>query len=183
MSADKNLLRVSFVESTDKVGGPFSSHFEFSYFTSHPAAAGSNNAYLYTRQFTCLDGRAALARGDESLNAKIYLCFTINDASHGSPGAPRIHTGSFPVATRTVHETVDNPESFALGEVNTVFAEVTVFDPNTNQSRVRKVVLLNESAEGSIDITVSQRDRLAGKFNIKDGNLTITGSFDCPSRY
>ena len=33
------------------------------------------------------------------------------------------------------------------------------------------------------EIIVSEKDRIAGTINIKDRNLSITGAFDCPSRY
>jgi hypothetical protein len=69
-----------------------------------------------------------------------------------------------------------------LDEVNGLGLIVDEARSDSNQLRERNVQLLYEEGRGSIDVTVSEKDRLAGKIDVNDGNLIITGSFDCPSR-
>jgi hypothetical protein len=176
---DPVLLNVSFRESENHQGPPFSAGFKFKWANAFPGQVGGNNTHLYTMQRTCLDGRS-IAEDSEFGSAAIFLCFTIHDPPTANP-ASRIHTGTFPVFTQPEPSFREEPAAYALNEVSVVSLELTDHT-NPGRERERKVLMLNQAAQGSIEITVSQKDRVAGKFNVNDGNLSITGAFDCPFR-
>ena len=188
----KHLLTVSFQKSKNTDSGwqsPFSSRFEAIDFEWYPAAAGSDNKYLYTRQQTCLHGNAVAPRGDVvpppgqvgDPAHKIFLCFSINDPAAYTITPPPIHTGHFPIA-KIIHVPLDAPQPQYLDEVNGVGIVLEEAYSPSNPLRERNVQLDYEAGQGWIDVTVSEKDRLAGKIEVHDTNLSITGSFDCPSR-
>ncbi|HEV7396859.1 MAG TPA: hypothetical protein VGN86_10150 [Pyrinomonadaceae bacterium] len=147
---------------------------------SHPAAVGSNNEYMFIKMMTCFDGNAVLAEGGQSLNDTIYMCFTIHEPPPTTPTSPPLQTGTFPVTTHYVDAKAGQAETYMLFEVNTLVLELTEATTTSEGPRERKVMMQNKTAQGTIEITFSDRDRLAGKIDVKDGNLSITGSFDCP---
>lgn len=179
---DQKVLNISFQQSADHHWPPFSSQFELTRFMSHPAAVGVNNEYMFTKQMTCFDGKAVLAEGDQSLNSKIYLCFTINERPSTMPSAQPLHTGTFPVTTHYVDAKPGQAETYLLFEVNTLVLELTESITTSQEPRERKVMMQNQTAQGTIEITFSDKDRIAGKIDVKDGNLSITGAFDCPNQ-
>jgi hypothetical protein len=189
----KELLTVSFKKSRSWEEGsqsPFSSRFQIVDFESHPAAVSSNSTYLYTRQQTCLHGNAVAARGDVvpppgqvgDRPHKIFLCFSINDPKPYSISPAQIHTGHFPVA-KVIHVPLDEPQPGYLDEVGGVGIVVEEAYSASNPLRERNVQLDYEEGQGWIDVTLSETNRLAGNIDVHDDNLSITGSFDCPSRF
>jgi hypothetical protein len=113
---------------------------------------------------------------------KIYLCFSINDPTPYTLAPGPIHTGTFPIA-KVVPAVPGEKDSNYLDEVSGLQLELTEYNAGTEGPRVRKVELIRETAQGSIEITISDKDRLAGKFDVRDSIVSITGSFDCPFRY
>jgi len=181
-TASKSLVSVSFETSLDYDTPqlpPFSSNFEITNFTWHPAAASSDSTYRYLVQMICLEGKSVSPPGEVSPGHKLYLCFWINDPVPYKIYADPIHPGIFPVA-RVIPVKPGEKEDEYLDQVSGVGLEVTQYFPGIPVGKVRKVQMLRETAEGSLEVIISEKNRLAGKVNYRDANLTISGSFDCP---
>ena len=67
---------------------------------------------------------------------------------------------------------------YNLNVVDLLKLDLDEVDPSGHYRR-RNVELANATAEGSVEITVSNKERLAGNFDVNDTNLTITGTFHC----
>jgi len=174
----KILVTVSFKKSTTDPNGQlpeFSSRFEMTKFTWHPSAASRDSDFLYTMQNTCLEGQSE-APGELTPRHKIELCFSINDPSPYTLYPPPIHTGTFRIATTNPHAV--GRIGYNLNVVDFLKLDLSEVDPS-GQYRRRHVELVNATAEGSVEITVSNKQRLAGNFDVNDTNLTITGTFNC----
>jgi hypothetical protein len=177
----KIFVTVSFKKSTTDPNGQlpeFSSRFEMTKFTWRPSAASRDSQFLYTTQTTCLEGESE-APGELTPRHKLELCFTINDPSPYTLYPPPIHTGTFRIATTNPHAL--GRIGYNLNVVDLLKLDLSEVDPSGHYRR-RNVELVNATAEGSVEITVSNKQRLAGNFDVNDTNLTITGTFNCQFR-
>ena len=186
----KDLLTVSFERSLDYNSPrlpPFSSRFEMKVFSSSPAVASDHGTHLYTRQLTCLEGKAIGPKGEAvpvpdqegDHHHKINICFTINDPmKYTTTFVPPIYAGVFPFA-KQIPAKLDEKEPSYLNEVSGLGLTLTEHYANSLSPRERLVTSRRDTHQGSIEITVSEQNRLVGKINVQDGNLSITGSFDC----
>ena len=183
-SPSKNLITVSFQKSFD-LFPPYSSVFEITDFHSSPGAVSSDSTYLYTTQKYCLNGKGVpqpeqTSAGSPTVSPRdtSIFCFSINDPIPYELYAPPIHTGVFPIAKFPPGKAFTHE----LNKLTLVRLDLKEYYGAAQFPRARTVILENVNASGTIEITASEKDRLAGTININDNNLSVTGTFDCPLR-
>lgn len=186
-SSSQSRITISFQKSIDFKAPlpPYSSAFEITDYHSSPGGVSNETGYLYTDQKFCLKGTAVPKPGQAETGSPstprrdtATFCFSINDYVPYKLYPDPIHPGIFPIG-RWPPGMLYNPTP---NEVTFVRLELREYYGNAEIPRARSVGLFNNDASGTIEITTSEKNRLAGKIDINDGNLTVTGSFDCPLR-
>lgn len=176
-----DLVAVSFQKSADFNGEnfpPYSHSFRAVRAVWSAKGTSEYENSRYTIQLYCLEGPVYASIGDkqQALRDTVKLCFEIND--HPEPyslKAPPVKTGTFPIGQLIPGKMFSNE----VGKVVGVRLEVKEYTKDSNYPNKRTTTLFNKEAEGTLEITLSTVDKIAGKFDLRDSNLVITGNFDC----
>lgn len=181
----QELLTVSFQTSvvfTSEKPPPFSGQFDIVRAKWLAGATSDDSGYKYTAQQYCLEGRGVTLAEDgktetftKTSRNSLSLCFSVNDPIPYTLVARLLHTGTFPIGQLISGKMYSDD----LNKVTGIGVKIKEYYDGSNYPRDRNVDLNNLEAQGLVEITLSEKDRIAGKFDIKDNNLSISGSFNC----
>lgn len=175
-----DLVSVSFQQSDDVTAErlpPYSHSFRAVRAGWSAGASYDNEQFLYTTHIYCLEGPVYVSRDgqQQTIPDTVKLCFQVNDPAPYSLIAQPLHTGTFPIGQLIPGKMYSNE----VDKVVSVRLEVKEYTKESNYPNNRTLSLLNQEAEGTLEITESTKERIAGKIDIKDSNLAIAGNFNC----
>lgn len=172
---DPNVVAVSFKEAfsnSNDVRSPFSAHFKISKGDWQPAAVTIDSTYSHLAQKYCLDGKTE-ALPDQP-RYSLILCFEINEPVPYKMMADPLNPGTFPIGQ------LEPGKLYSMEMYKLTGVGLSVNEEGSPPGDERRTHLINSEAQGSLQITASEKKRIAGKINVSDLNMSVVGEFDCP---